>query len=207
MSSSDGFCSALSFSSGELGQVYTGPVPPLSHQSTATLSGIARPPTPVQPSPVRPNSTILASPAAYQSVPAPPASPARTSSAGSIATPSPAHPSTATVINNPTPTLGSVPLVTAANPVQPPPLPFSSPPQTPMSVVSQSSVSGSALGKRDSLPASESDREETKDKNLSQSAAQQQQPQSKKRRVAPTLISTGTDVPSNDPSRKPDAAG
>ena len=204
MSSSDGYCSALTFAPGELGQVYTGPVPPLllSHQNP-TLSAIAPPPTPIQPSPVRPKPTILASPVMCQSVPAPPASPARTSSAGSIATPSPAHPSTtANVINNPTPTLGSVPLVTAANSPQPPTLPLTtSPPQTPMSAVSRpSSVSGSALGKRDIQTTSESDKEEGMDKGLDQPAAASLP---KKRRVAPTLISGAND----GSSPKPDGAG
>lgn len=86
------------------------------------------------------------------------------------------------ITNNPTPTLGHVPLATAMNsapPMQIPPM--NTPPQTPASThgglhSATSSVSGSVLGKRDSINAnaSESDKEDGN--------------KAKKRRVAPTLI-------------------
>lgn len=206
MSSSDGFCSTLSFAPGELGQPYAGPTSSSHHHTTSISSTNNTPiPTPSQPSPIKP-SAILASPITAQpssAASAQPASPARTNSAGSIATLPSGHQSAANVVNNPTPTLGSVPLVTAVNSSQPPILPLTTPPQTPMSAVSQSrtsSVSGSVLGKRDMQTASESEKEE-KDQG---SSIQLQQP--KKRRIAPTLISGGNDS-SKDASHKPDGGG
>ena len=82
--------------------------------------------------------------------------------------------------NNPTPTLGHVPLATAMNSAPPTAIPpMTTPPQTPASThggghhSATSSVSGSVLGKRDLGAASESEKEEGK---------------AKKRRVAPTLV-------------------
>lgn len=206
MSSSDGFCSTLSFSPGELGQPYTGPTStPHTHAVSSASSTNHNPlPTPTYQSPIKPTST-LTSPVPNQPssvAPARPATPARSNSAASVATSASAHPS-ATVINNPTPILGSVPLVTAINSSQPPALPITSPPQTPMSAVSQSktsSVSGSVLGKRDMQTASESEKEETK--NNQGTTVTLQQP--KKRRIAPTLISTND---TSKASNKPDSGG
>ncbi|PWY91201.1 WD40 repeat-like protein [Aspergillus heteromorphus CBS 117.55] len=166
MSSSDGFCSTLAFSPGELGQPYTAPV------------AAAAQPTPT-------NSTPTTKPSPAQ---VPPASPARSNSVSSVTTQSGSQQPAGTVVNNPTPTLGAVPLVTAAHSSQPPTLPLTTPPQTPMSAASQSGtshVSNSVLGKR----AGESEKEDDKD----QSAAPPAQQPPKKRRVAPTLISAGTD--------------
>jgi len=81
--------------------------------------------------------------------------------------------------NNPTPTMGHVPLVTASNsgpPIAIPPM--STPPQTPASLhgghhSATSSISGGVLGKRDVGGTSESEKEESK---------------SKRRRIAPTLV-------------------
>ncbi|BDD64188.1 hypothetical protein MAP00_009031 [Monascus purpureus] len=206
MSSSDGFCSTLSFSPGELGQPYTGPTStPHTHAVSSASSTNNNPlPTPTHQSPIKSTST-LASPVPSQPssvAPARPATPARTNSAASVATSASAHPS-ATVVNNPTPILGSVPLVTAINSSQPPALPITSPPQTPMSAVSQSktsSVSGSVLGKRDMQTASESEKEETK--NNQGTTVTLQQP--KKRRIAPTLISTNDTSKASD---RPDGGG
>lgn len=163
MSSSDGFCSTLSFAPGELGQPHTATTAPQPVTSSATSNPL---PTP----------THAASPAAAPNQPSsvqviPPASPARSNST----TPA----SSAPVINNPTPTLGSVPLVTATHSAQPPTLPLTTPPQTPMSSVSQNgsnsttTANNTVLGKR----------EESQDQ-------QQQEQQPKKRRIAPTLVST-----------------
>ncbi|RAK97822.1 putative chromatin assembly factor 1 subunit B [Aspergillus ibericus CBS 121593] len=176
MSSSDGFCSTLAFAPGELGQPYVAPA------SAAQQTGAAVPST---------NSTSLPTPVTTKQSPAaqanltqaPPASPARSNSVSSVTTQSG---SGAKLINNPTPTLGSVPLVTATHSAQPPTLPLTTPPQTPMSAASQSGtsyVSNSVLGKRPG--------ESEKDNDKDQSAAPQTQ-QPKKRRVAPTLISAGT---------------
>ncbi|KAJ5748595.1 uncharacterized protein N7511_010291 [Penicillium nucicola] len=181
MSSSDGFCSALSFAPGELGQIYTGPVGPNSTTQNNTASTNPTPlPTPTHaPSPAKPHAP------SHTAVAAPPASPARSNSANSIATQSSQPPPTG-VVNNPTLTVGSVPLVTATNSAQLPTLPLTTPPQTPSSTQGGAVPSGSVLGKRDARTASESEKE---DKDASQSSTQPQ----KKRRVAPTLISSGTD--------------
>lgn len=175
MSSSDGFCSNLTFNSGELGQVYTGHVPTAHHPSPAPISTASS----AQPTPV-PTPTAASAPPSFERqltpVLAPPASPAafpppsptRSNSTSSMTTQS-----SQMVNSNPTPTLGSVPSVAATNPSFSN-LPWTTPPQTPMSgIISSrpSSVSGSVLGKRDT---SESEKEEPP----------------KKRRVAPTLIKT-----------------
>jgi chromatin assembly factor 1 subunit B len=97
------------------------------------------------------------------------------------------------VVNNPTPTLGSVPLVTAAHSAQPSALPLTTPPQTPLPTASQggASTTVSVLGKRDAQNTSESEKEESKGPETTPV----QQP--KKRRIAPTLVSAGTDSPSS----------
>ncbi|KKA25160.1 Chromatin assembly factor 1 subunit B [Rasamsonia emersonii CBS 393.64] len=201
MSSSDGFCSTLSFAPGELGQPYVGPVPTPHHHaapSTASSASITPLPTPTQ---TTSPSLVKASTAPSSAGPAQPSS----TNAGRPASP-PHSTSTSsnntnsatqldTVVNNPTPTLGSVPLVTAANSAQPQTLPLTTTPQTPMSGVSHSatsSMSGSVLGKRDIGAASESEKEETKAQSKEPSEQQQQQQQPKKRRIAPTLISGGS---------------
>ena len=167
MSSSDGFCSNLTFNPGELGQVYSGHVLGAHHSSPAisTMSTAQPSPTTVSAPFFDKLSTPVLAPSASP-VPLPPPSPTRSNSASSIATQS------SQIVNNPTPTLGSVPSVAATNPSFSG-LPWTTPPQTPMSgVVSRpSSVSGSVLGKRDT---SESEKEEAA--------------VPKKRRIAPTLV-------------------
>ncbi|THC98899.1 hypothetical protein EYZ11_001612 [Aspergillus tanneri] len=187
MSSSDGFCSTLTFTPGELGQTYNAPVATAHQVGNAGVQPTSHttvPPT--KPSPVA---------APVNAAQAPPASPARSNSVSSVTTQSTTQQATGSVVNNPTPTLGSVPLVTAAHSSQPPTLPLSTPPQTPLSAVSQSgtsSVSNSVLGKR----AGESEKEED------HTVPQVQQP--KKRRVAPTLVSAGNDASRPDESQKAD---
>ncbi|KAI4244051.1 MAG: hypothetical protein LQ352_006929 [Teloschistes flavicans] len=75
------------------------------------------------------------------------------------------------ITSNPTPTLGNVPSVAAAQSFGP--LPWTTPPQTPLGggVSAPSSVSGSVLGKRDT---SESEREDAAPK--------------KQRRIAPVAV-------------------
>jgi chromatin assembly factor 1 subunit B len=94
--------------------------------------------------------------------------------------------------NNPTPTLGHVPLVTAANSAPPVGIPpMTTPPQTPLGGYSghggrsaSGSVSESVLGKRDTGGiASESDEGRQEDGGAR-----------KKRRIAPTLIQVGYNV-------------
>ncbi|KAL9575907.1 MAG: hypothetical protein Q9212_007576, partial [Teloschistes hypoglaucus] len=112
-----------------------------------------------------------------------PPSPTRSNSASSSATQSSHHHmmmsmqsqgSTGSgniITSNPTPTLGNVPSVAATQSFGP--LPWTTPPQTPLGggVSAPSSVSGSVLGKRDT---SESEREDVAPK--------------KQRRVAPVLV-------------------
>lgn len=191
MSSSDGFCSTLSFAPGELGQQYSGHVPTANHPTIATtttttvttVSSANSTPVPTPTTAASPSltkSTPVVSAAAHPS-PAPsvrPTSPARSNSASSIATMS----STA-VTNNPTPTLGHVPMVTATNSAPAFGLPMTTPPQTPSGIShsATSSISGSVLGKRDIGPTSESEREETQAKTP------------KKRRIAPTPVNITAD--------------
>jgi chromatin assembly factor 1 subunit B len=192
MSSSDGFCSTLSFTPGELGQVYTGPTGPANATNIAT-SSIATPlPTPTQipPSPVKSSHGPASSGTPAASASRPPASPARSNSASSVVTTQSSNQQG--VVNNPTPTLGSVPSVTAANSAQPSALPLTTPPQTPLPTPSQggAGTTVSVLGKRDARTTSESEKEESKGPETTG-----QQP--KKRRIAPTLISASTDMPSS----------
>ena len=180
MSSSDGFCSNLTFSPGELGQIYTGPVPTAHHPSPAISTTSSAQPTPT------PTPTTTSGPPAEKPItpllapllsPAPiaqPPSPTRSNSTSSIVTQSSQAQTPAGVVNNnPTPTLGNVPSVAAAN-TSFSSLPWTTPPQTPMSGVisAASSVSGSILGKRDT---SESEKEDTAGVP-------------KRRRIAPTLV-------------------
>ncbi|KAJ5997099.1 hypothetical protein N7499_006584 [Penicillium canescens] len=189
MSSSDGFCSTLSFAPGELGQQYTGPTGPNSTSQNSATSGTSSTNITPLPTPTHAPSPAKAHVPANTAAAAPPASPARSNSANSIATQSSQPPPTG-VVNNPTPILGSVPLVTATNSAQPPTLPLTTPPQTPLSTQGGATTGGTVLGKRDARTTSESEREDTKDASNTPP-----QPQ-KKRRIAPTLISSGTD--SND---------
>ncbi|OAX84004.1 hypothetical protein ACJ72_01639 [Emergomyces africanus] len=230
MSSSDGFCSTLAFSPGELGQVYhpssSEKAQHTHHISTASSTTTTPLPTPTfattSPSISKPNTTFSAPtpPSTTTStttiIPARPASPAgsTTSSVTQLSTGVPSTSasgfgsnSNSKVINNPTPTLGSVPSVTATNsapaPLQQAGLPLSTPPQTPMSGISHSatsSVSGSVLGKRDLGAASESERDEARESGKDRDAGAGADvdgeiiaaaPAAKKRRVAPTLISGG----------------
>ncbi|KAK2811608.1 hypothetical protein FQN50_001950 [Emmonsiellopsis sp. PD_5] len=199
MSSSDGFCSTLSFSPGELGQVYTPSTEkPQHHASTAISSTNTTPlPTPTMttsPALAKPSPTFSAPtpPSSTSIIPPRPASPAGSATSSITQLSSGVTPSSG-VINNPTPTLGSVPSVTATNSAPAPGLPLSTPPQTPMSGISHSatsSVSGSVLGKRDLGAVSESERDESKGKHEDKSQeAETAPPVVKKRRVAPTLIS------------------
>ncbi|KAL4820596.1 WD40-repeat-containing domain protein [Aspergillus spinulosporus] len=169
MSSSDGFCSTLSFTPGELGQPYTAPLSAPQTTGTGPASALHTPTDPTKP-------------VHLQTAPPPPASPARSNSVSSIATQR-ASQQAETVVNNPTPTLGSVPLVTATHSAQPPAtLPLTTPPETPMSQSEASNAGSTVLGKR-----SESEKAESQDLIPTEQA----QPP-KKRRVAPTLISAGT---------------
>ncbi|QSS50649.1 chromatin assembly factor 1 subunit B [Histoplasma capsulatum var. duboisii H88] len=237
MSSSDGFCSTLAFSPGELGQIYRSSTSEkgqhVQHVSTTSSTTTTPLPTPTfatSPSLSKLNPTFSApTPPCTTTSTTTPITPARPTSPTGSTTSSitqvstgippistsasgPGSNSNCTVINNPTPTLGSVPSVTATNSAPPPfpqaGLPLSTPPQTPMSGVSHSatsSVSGSVLGKRDICGVSESERDEARDSGRGDNGADADGeviaavPAAKKRRIAPTLIS-GEDTPTSAPA-------
>ncbi|KAH6672199.1 WD40-repeat-containing domain protein [Halenospora varia] len=185
MTSSDGFCSTLTFSPGELGQVYAGEVPtakhPMLNTTTAASSSqntpMATPTSIAPPSPFpagghhhRTSSNLSVAPSPP---PAPtgqtmrPSSPTRSNSTSSIATQSSyATPAASTIMNNPPLVGGSLPGIAAGNSFMTG-LPMTTPPQTPRSTTS--SVSGV---KRD---ATESGTEDAGGEK-------------KKRRIAPTLV-------------------
>lgn len=178
ISSSDGFCSTLSFSPGELGQEYKGELVGAkisSAASAATPSSQATPlPTPTSafapPSPFpghqhRNSATSFAAPsppATASFVSARPSSPARSNSTSSVAT-------SASAMNNPPLISGSLPSIAATNSGKVTGIPMQTPPETP------ANSSGIYAGvKRD---ASESERDD---------ASVTSQP--KKRRIAPTPV-------------------
>lgn len=182
MTSSDGFCSTLTFAPGELGQLYTGEVPtaknPMISNTTASSSQntpMATPTSIALPSPF-PNNHHRTSSSGIAVAPSPPpginrpSSPTRSNSTSSIATQaSYATPAAGTIISNPTLVGGSMPSIAAGNISFMNGMPMTTPPQTPRSTTS--SVSGI---KRD---ASESEKE---DGALGG--------EKKRRRIAPTLV-------------------
>jgi chromatin assembly factor 1 subunit B len=208
MTSSDGFCSTLTFGDGELGVVHIPEVAAStsmkrSHSSSSShntpiptpTSGIA-PPSPFyigshhqrtssNPLSVAPSPPALQSSSqnTYNSFFAGrPSSPTRSNSTSSVATQASVahHASASTVISNPPLVSGSMPSITAANSSFASGLNMTTPPQTPRSTAS--SVVGN---KRD---ASESEREDGK--------------VVKKRRIAPTRVTNGGEGSSNGGSLK-----
>ena len=183
ISSSDGFCSTLSFKSGELGEVYKGEVgPPKSTATAAATASNQNTPTPTPttsfapPSPFPNGShhqhrnsassfTAPSPPASASAASQRPSSPTRSNSTSSVATQSSYVPTG--VVSNPTLISGSVPALTAANSGKAAAgVPMTTPPETPRSATA--SVAGA---KRD---ASESEKEDSKEP--------------KKRRIAPTPV-------------------
>ncbi|KAI9725457.1 MAG: hypothetical protein M1828_003128 [Chrysothrix sp. TS-e1954] len=190
MSSSDGFCSALSFSPGELGSVYHGSLASRlsqghrlsdinttsSTQSTPnpTPTGIAAPPVPKQPS----SAGFAPSPSPITAVRPP--SPTRSNSASSSAAAT-SHSQSQKVdkeviISNPTPSFGNVPSLAAAQSGVVPgvvPLTSPTPPMTPGT--EQNSIEGKSFTVPSKRPESESEKEDGKR-------------EVKRRRVQPTLV-------------------
>lgn len=183
ISSSDGFCSTLSFAAGELGEVYKGEIGPPKPQTAASSNQSTPLPTPTNafapPSPFpngshhqhRNSASSFTAPSPPQSaslISQRPSSPTRSNSTSSIATittQASTVPATG-VVTNPTLISGNVPSISATNTGKVTGVPLTTPPETPQS------VTGSVAGtKRD---ASESEKEETKEP--------------KKRRIAPTLV-------------------
>ena len=174
VSSSDGFCSTLCFSEGELGHRYVEPKKTPSHSSTplATPTSGVVPPFAVPAQNQRRNSIssfAAPSPPPVSFVNQRPSSPARSNSTSSIATTQSAAPAMPGSIHNATLIAGAIPGITAANSAKVTGVPITTPPETPRSSTANVSVAGT---KRD---ASESEKEE---------------PGSgpKKRRIAPTPV-------------------
>jgi chromatin assembly factor 1 subunit B len=198
ISSSDGFCSTLSFTPGELGALYTGEVGPQKHSvvaGTAVSSTQNTPiPTPTSvfapPSPFpngshhrhRDSGSSLTAPSPPAATLASfvnqrPASPARSNSTSSIIT----QPSQAGVITNPSLIVGQVPGLTATNSGKVTGVPLTTPPETPRNTASVPSGV-----KRE---ASETEPEDGG--------------QPKKRRIAPTLISADSTATTDRSESKP----
>ncbi|KAF4311466.1 wd40 repeat-like protein [Botryosphaeria dothidea] len=210
MTSSDGFCSCLTFAPGELGQVHPGPAKnhPPSINTTASPSNHSTPtPTPTQanvPSSAKPSSSGSAFPASPSSfAPVRPASPARSMSASSVATqgsfaPGP-DPNVA--LQQQTPSVSAVPGVAATNSGPVGQVPMWTPPHTPMPGTqggthsAASSVSGiNPLpgGQRESESEKDEPKEpkESKKRESEKDDSAEKGPEPKKRRIAPTLVST-----------------
>ncbi|KAI0018565.1 WD40 repeat-like protein [Xylariomycetidae sp. FL0641] len=181
ITSTDGFCSTLSFAPGELGQKYegelvssknTGPIPP-SNQATplATPTSAFAPPSPA-PGHQHRNSATSTSftapsppPAATASfVSARPPSPTRSNSTSSVAT-------QASVMNNPPLIGGNVPSITAANSGKVTGVPITTPPETPGSTNVAAGVKRESTG-------TEADNDKEKEEGGAP----------KKRRIAPTPV-------------------
>lgn len=203
MTSSDGFCSALTFTAGELGTLYHPPgasrqtPTPISVTKANSVSAASTPqatPTaataPVSAPLAQPMSRQLSNPPAHTPgipIPSPspytsavrPVSPARSMSASSIATEASfarvPDQNAPPVMNNPTPSMSSVPLNVAAGSG----VPLFTPPQTPGHHVNGSVGSASGMvvaGVKRTSDASEAAVEEGREK---------------KRRIAPTLVTEG----------------
>ncbi|XPS94052.1 Chromatin assembly factor 1 subunit [Ascochyta lentis] len=218
MTSSDGFCSAITFNAGELGEKYTGPLASQSKRQatpaainisaaqssnhstpTPTPTGTSIPIQTIEKAPAmqrQPSAGFPASPSSF--VPARPGSPTRSNSVSSIATASSFAPGIADSgsMNAPTPAMSSVPSLAAANSG---PVPMWTPPLTPAhgqgtTHSASSSVSGVPVappGRRES-EQSESGREDIVVSGLKkrdlQSVPEEEGRESKKRRIAPIPV-------------------
>ena len=192
ISSSDGFCSSLTFAPGELGLIYQPPAqirPSPGHINTSAASGVSTPlQTPTQsnaPSLPRPSSSHGPGPSNSPFIPAHPASPARSMSISSVATQE-SHVQIAEQLaestrnqNNGTPQVSSVPSLTAASPgaAAAGGLPMYTPPQTP----GQSASVTTANTSQASNPIVAGLKREAEPVELAA--------QDKRRRIAPTLVS------------------
>jgi chromatin assembly factor 1 subunit B len=227
MTSSDGFCSSITFAPGELGEKYTGPlastrqVPAAinisaaqSNHSTPTATPTGTSMTGATPTPApmqrQPSAGFPASPSSF--VPARPGSPTRSNSVSSIATASSFAPNAgdSSIMNAPTPAMSSVPSLAAVNSG---PVPMWTPPLTPAhgqgsTHSAGSSVSGipglGAVGRRES-ERSESEQTEgasgTKKRELQSQPEAEEGREPKKRRIVPTPVSytaSGEEVSADD---------
>ncbi|PSK34087.1 hypothetical protein B9Z65_8413 [Elsinoe australis] len=196
ISSSDGFCSSLTFNPGELGSPWQPPAQPRQTPSqimTAASPGVSTPSqTPTQataPSIPRPPSSQSHPAGQSPFVAAHPASPARSMSISSVTTQElhasfADHASDARNASNQTPQISSLPSVTAATGASAGGVPMFTPPQTPgSSMVGASSTQVPAAPTSNAGSVTGTKREGE--------AAEPGPPQEKRRRIAPTLISDG----------------
>jgi chromatin assembly factor 1 subunit B len=201
MTSSDGVCSTLTFTPGELGQTYTGEVPTAKHPMIGTSTAVsssqntpmATPTSVAPPSPFPPSNHHHRSSSSYSIAPSPPpaplgpnmrpSSPTRSNSTSSIATQSSYAPGaqTGSVISNPPLVSGSLPTIAAGGGTVSfmTGMPMTTPPQTPRSTTS--SVSGV---KRDASESESGDKEEGP-----------QGGEKKRRRIAPTPVGSESSAP------------
>ncbi|KAI1465541.1 WD40 repeat-like protein [Daldinia caldariorum] len=186
ISSSDGFCSTLSFTPGELGQEYKGDLmgPKIAAAATtaATATAASTGPPSNQPTPLPTPTSVFAPPSPFPShqhrnsatsfaAPSPPAttsfvsarpsSPARSNSTSSIAT-------QISVMNNPPLIGGSIPSIAATNSAKVTGVPIATPPETP--------GNGGNIAAGVKREASENEKDESSGG------------QPKKRRIAPTPV-------------------
>lgn len=213
MTSSDGFCSCLTFAPGELGQVHPGPAKshPSSINTAASTSNQSTPtPTPTQatgPPPPKPGSSGSAFPASPSSfAPVRPASPARSMSASSVATQGSfaPGPDPNVTLNQQTPSISAVPGVAATNSGPVGQVPMWTPPHTPMPGTQGGTHSAASSVSGINPPPSrhqesESERDEPKEPKESKKREKEKDesaekgPEPKRRRIAPTLVSTTED--------------
>ncbi|KAF1947179.1 chromatin assembly factor 1 protein [Clathrospora elynae] len=216
MTSSDGFCSSITFAPGELGEKYTGPLAvhsrpqhtPAAINTTAGHASNHSTPTPTPttgsmsgatiasapPMQRQPSAGFPASPSSF--VPARPGSPTRSNSVSSIATASSfaTGAGDSSNMNAPTPAMSSVPSIAAANSG---PVPMWTPPMTPAhgqggSHSASSSVTGMPNSGRRESERIEYDRDDalstSKKRELHSVLGSEEARDSKRRRIAPTPI-------------------
>ncbi|KAL6876550.1 WD40 repeat-like protein [Trichoderma novae-zelandiae] len=183
ISSSDGFCSTLTFAPGELGEIYKGEVGAKAvsasqNASTPTPTSNFASPSPFPSGPQhqpRSSASSLTAPSPPSTSAAPshrPSSPARSNSASSVAT----QPSG--VVSNPPLISGSVPSITAASSGRVTGVPLTTPPETPKAVSGAEPGAGAATTAASAGVKREADEAENNDGK-----------EPKKRRIAPTLVS------------------
>ncbi|KAL2270973.1 hypothetical protein VTJ83DRAFT_344 [Remersonia thermophila] len=193
ISSSDGFCSTLTFAPGELGTVYTGELGPPKLGAAAAAAAAAASST--QNTPIPTPTSLFAPPSPFPNghrhrdsqsslaAPSPPTAPASfVSSVPQAASParsnSNSSASQAAVLSNPPLIAGQVPSITATNSGVVAGVPITTPPETPR-------------GSFTAPPPVTGNKRETAEGETAETEANSQP---KRRRLAPTLVSGPTSV-------------